>query len=93
MWEGRKHQFAGKIIMTSFGKCFCEYIRQLMMSRGMRQCYLLSNNMLTDEVTINFNMLSPFIEDRIVLYSGGTSIVRIERRRSTNKDTQFTKKV
>ena len=74
-----------------FGKCFGEDIRKLVMSRDMGQGYLLSDNMLTDEVTINLNMLRPFMKDRIVSNSGSTGIVPMKRCRITNKNTQFTK--
>ena len=78
--------------MPRLGKCFGEDIRQLVMSRDMRQGYLLSDNMLTDEVTINLNVLRPFMKDWIVGNSGSTGIVPMKRCRITNKDTQFVKK-
>ena len=79
-------------MMARFGKCFGEDICQVVMSRDMGQGYLLSNNMLTDEVTINLNMLRPFMKDRIVSNSGSTGIVPMKRCRTTNNDTEFTKK-
>ena len=79
-------------MMTRFGKSLGEYIRQLVKSRDMRQGYLLSNNMLTDEVTINLNVLRPFMKDRIVGNSGSTSVVTMKRCRTTNKNTEFTEK-
>eukprot|EP00268_Persea_americana_P064595 TRINITY_DN8523_c0_g1_i1.p1 TRINITY_DN8523_c0_g1~~TRINITY_DN8523_c0_g1_i1.p1 ORF type:complete len:120 (+),score=9.11 TRINITY_DN8523_c0_g1_i1:28-360(+) len=93
MWEDTKHQFASKIIMPWFGKSFCEYFCQQMMGRNMRQSDLFSNNMPTNEITINLNVLCPLMKNRIVCYSGGIGIVPIQRCRSSNKDTQFTKKM
>ncbi|XXG45573.1 hypothetical protein AAC387_Pa02g0624 [Persea americana] len=78
-------------MMARFGKYFCEDIRQLVMSRDMRQSYLLSDNMLTDEVAINLNVLRPFIKERIVGNFGSTGIVPIKRCRVTNTNSQFTK--
>ena len=58
----------------------------------MRQGNLLSDNMLTDEVTINFNVLRPFMKDRIISNSGSTGIVPMKRCRTTNTDAEFTEK-
>ena len=79
-------------MMTRFGKSLSEYIRQLVKSRDMRQSYFLSNNMLTDEVAINLNMLRSFMKDRIVCNLGSTGVVPMKRRRATNSDTEFTEK-
>ncbi|GGZ93772.1 hypothetical protein GCM10010301_73570 [Streptomyces plicatus] len=58
----------------------------------MRQSYLLSNNMLTDEVTVNLNVLCAFMKDRVIGNSGSTGIVPMERCGTTNENTQFTQK-
>ena len=79
-------------MMARFGKCFGEDIRQLVKRRYMRQSYLLGNNMLTDEVTVNLDVLCSFMEDRVVCNSGSTGIVPMERCGTTNKNTQFTQK-
>ena len=79
-------------MMTRFGKSLSEYIRQLVNSRDMRQRYLLSNNMLTDEVTINLNVLYPFMKDRIVGNFGSIGVVPMKRCRTTNNDTEFIEK-
>ena len=79
-------------MMTRFGKSFYEDIRQLVKSRDMRQSYLVSNNMLTDEVAINLNMLRSFMKDRIVCNSGSTGVVPMKRCRATNRDIEFTEK-
>ena len=72
------------------GKCFGEDIRQLVKRRDMRQSYLLSNHMLTDEVTVNLNVLCYFMEDRVVGNSGSTCIIPMDRCWTTNRNTQFT---
>ena len=80
-------------MMTRFGKSLSEYIRQLVKSRDMRQRYLLSNNMLTDEVTINLNVLRPFMKNRIVGNSSSTGVVTMRRSGPTNTNTEFTEKM
>ena len=77
-------------MMTRLGKCFGEDIRQLVKRRHMRQRYLLSNNMLTDEVIVNLNVLCSFMEDQVVGNSGSTCIIPMERCGTTNMNTQFT---
>ena len=78
--------------MTRFGKSFGKDICQLVKSKDMRQSYLFSNNMLTDEVAINLNVLRSFMKDGIVCNSGSTDVVSMKRRRATNSDTEFTEK-
>ena len=78
--------------MARFGKGFGEDIRQLIKRRDTRQSYLLSNNMLMDEVTVNLNVLCSFMEDRVVGNFGSTGIVPMERGGTTNKNTEFTEK-
>ena len=74
-------------MMTLFGKCFGEDICQLVKRRDMRQSYLLSNHMLTDEVTVNLNVLCSFMEDWVVGNSGSTCVIPMERCGTTNRNT------
>ena len=47
---------------------------------------------MTNEMTINFDMLGALTEDEIGCYVSGTSVISKERDRSAKENTQLKKK-
>ena len=74
-----EQQFGIDIVVTITRECFGEAIGQLIMRGDIRQMDNIGDNLLPNEVTVDLNMLSPFMKDGILGNANGASIVRIKR--------------
>lgn len=85
MWTPNA-QLAKQGIKLSATQSFCKCICKLCMSGNIRRLQIVTNNLITDEVTIHVNMLSTLMKDGILCNMQRNLIVAVELYRHRMTD-------
>ena len=62
----KKHQFGKNVIMTIAGQALGEHICQLFRQRDIGKTDIFTDKVLTNKVTVNFNVLSALMKNSIL---------------------------
>jgi len=76
-------------VKMSRGQGFCEHISKLIMTADVMSLDNLRLNLLTNEVTINFNVFCSFMKHRISCNMHDSLVVTEQGNRDATWKTQF----
>ena len=91
MRGGTTHHFGNNIFMSILGQPFSKHIGQLIMWRNIGQTKFVRDIMLTNEVAVNFYVLSALMEDGILCNANGTCVILIKWSKTFEKNTKLMK--